>query len=379
MKLSSVRLSIFACCLGALTVVAACGSKSKAAIPTAPTPVVVTPKLETPSAKTPVANQQLDTLKPTLTVNNAAATGSVGTVTYEFQVSELNSFPDGSRTSTSADAVPQGSDGTTSWVPPSNLIPVFTYYWHARAKNGTLTTDWSPTETFRTQSTGFRNGQNIFDPLTEGVTVASRRIGGHFVGGVNGGWQSDGLDNALDYDIPTCASCKVEFDVTNFGNGEGTSISVDVKWFSMGDAGLWGDFQSFRDQPWKMHLEQRSDGDGSGMQLIWRNGANDNDTGGDPEYGDHRGKYLFGGPNWGHSFDNKVWHFVIEWTRTTYKVSLGEIGGSLVTWFPGAGSSGFFGGNHPYAPPNHRIELGCSPRGESMIGARYRNFRVTPQ
>jgi hypothetical protein len=311
-------------------------------------------------------------------VNNAEATGAVGTVTYEFQVSEADSFPDNSRTSTQT-GVEQGGDGT-SWVPPSDLIPASLYYWHARATNGTITTEWSSTETFRSQIRGFFNGKNVYDPLTDGKTVASRIVGGHFVTGPNGGWEANGLGDGLDYDIPTCDACKVEFDVTNFGSGEGASFATDVKWFSMGDYFYWGGFTPFRDHPWKMHLEQRSDGDGTGMQVIWRNGASDADSGGDPEYGDHRGKFLGGGPNFGHSFDNKVWHFVIEWTRTNYKISIGENGGPQKQWFPGpGGDSGLFGGNHPYAPPHHRIELGCIPRNESMQGARYRNFRVTPQ
>jgi hypothetical protein len=29
----------------------------------------------------------------------------------------------------------------------------------------------------------------------------------------------------------------------------------------------------FRDHDWKMHLEQRSDNSGTGMKIVWRNGA----------------------------------------------------------------------------------------------------------
>jgi hypothetical protein len=300
-------------------------------------------------------------------VTNAVATGSVGTVTYRFEVSESDAFTAGSRTSTSLD-IPQG-DGTTTWLPPSELIPDFLYYWHARATNGTITSEWSKTETFKTQNKGFFNGQNVYDPLTNGVTVG-RRVGGHFVPGDNGGWQADGLYDALDYDMsPTCQSCRVEFDATNFGRGEGTPISIDVKWFSMGDIGSWGSFGAFRDSPWKMHLEQRSDGDGTGMQVIWRNGSTETTSGGD--MGDHRGKFLSGGPPF-HS--SQVFHFVIEWTQTTYSISING-----VRYFPGAGDSGVFRSGNPYAPPNHRIELGCTPRGESMPGARYRKVRITPQ
>jgi hypothetical protein len=273
-----------------------------------------------------------------------------------------------------------GLRSSTNWTPTVNLDFNKKYLWQVRAESDGAFTAWSSRASFLSPNGGFRRGQEIFDPLINGQSVASRIVGGHFETGANGGWQSDGLGDGLDYDIPTCASCKVEFDVTNFGNGEGQSILIDVKWFSMGDASTMNDFISFRNSPWKMHIEQRSDGDGSGMQLIWRNGATDEDSGGDPEYGDHRGKFVTGGPAWGHSWDNKVWHFTIQWTPTTYNIYINELGAPLQQWFPGHGAdTGLFGGNHPYAPPNHRIELGCIARQESMPGARYRNFKVTPQ
>lgn len=359
----------------ALSLSLAC-AKSKALTPTTPTPPVVTPasgatlKASAPTPQSPINGVRLETFSnPTLQATASTPTeGGDFTPQYEFELmSDTGTVIERSSLHTSS-----------SWVPAVALEFDKTYTWHARAVFGGDAGPWSATASFLSPNGGFKRGKEVFDPLTNGQSVGMV-IGGHFVTGPNGGWQSDGLDNAIDYDIPTCDSCKVEFDATNFGNGEGTSILVDVKWFSMGDAAYWGGFLPFRDHPWKMHLEQRSDGDGSGMQVIWRNGAADADTGGDPDYGDHRGKVLYGGPNWGHSFDNKVWHFVVEWTRTTYQISIGENGGPLKVWFPGAGSSGYFGGGHTYAPPNHRIELGCRGRTESMIGARYRNFKITPQ
>jgi len=114
-----------------------------------PTPAPGTPTLAVPAAMSPVGGQSIAGLRPTLQVANAAATGSVGTVTYEFEVSEMDSFPANSRTS-SAGNIAQG-DGVTTWQPPSDLISGgFLYYWHARATNGAITTGWSKTETFKT-------------------------------------------------------------------------------------------------------------------------------------------------------------------------------------------------------------------------------------
>jgi hypothetical protein len=351
-------------------------SKSKALTPTTPTISPVNPpngatlKATAPNPQSPSNNVRLETFdNPTLTAGAASPTeGGSFTPQYRFQL--LND----------AGTVIEDSGlrSATNWRPSVQLDFDKTYNWQVRAEFGGDVGPWSARASFRSPDGGYLRGKNVFDPLTNGKSVG-QVIGGHFVLGANGGWESDGRDHGIDYDITTCDACKVEFDATNFGAGEGASISVDVKWFSMGDRGFWGGFLPFRDHPWKMHLEQRSDGDGTGMQVIWRNGFADADTGGDPDIGDHRGKYTCCGPDWGHSYDNKVWHFIIEWTRTTYQISLGMNGGPQKVWFPGAGSSGYFGGGYAYAPGAHRIELGCRPRAESMIGARYRNFKVTPQ
>jgi hypothetical protein len=364
--------------MSAAVILAATWACQKSA-PLSPTPPVAptvtssdntTLKVSAPKATSPIGDTRLDTFTaPTLAATGATPTQGSG-VAYQYHFQLMNS---------TGTVLQQTTISGTNWTPTVALDFDTRYTWQVRAEADGAIGPWSSLASFISPNGGFIRGQQVFDPLTNGRTVASRIMGGHFVTGANGGWQADTLFDGLDYDIPTCNRCKVEFDVTNFGNGEGSSIEKDVKWFSMGNAGSWGDFLSFRDHPWKMHLEQRSDGDGTGMQVIWRNGAADADTGGDPDIGDHRGKFLSGGPNFGHSFDNKVWHFTIEWTPTTYKISLAENGGTPRVWFPGpGGDSGLFGGGQSYSPPNHRIELGCVPRGESMIGALYRNFKVTP-
>lgn len=365
MPLPSTRVCARGCLIGLLTATAACGSPSAPATPVTPAPVV-NPALSAPAPKTPAAGQQLDTLRPTLTVTNATTAGSVGTVTYEFEVSEADTFPAGSRT-ISEKGIPQGGDGSTSWVPPSSLTPNSVYFWRARATASGVanSSDWSKTETFRTQNKGFIvAGQEVYDPLTDGLTVGTR-IGGHFVSGQ--GWQADRDSDAIFYDFGACTSCTLEFDVLNFGRAQGASAQKDYKWVTMGDATTFGSLLTFRDHPWKMHLEQRSDGDGTGMKLIWRNGDAGNGNPGDHE---NRNDSTV---NWAGS---NVYHFTFRWTPSTFTVSVasvnadGQVTGSRV-WFEGS-----FGGL-AYAPPLHRISLGCYPRGETMAGAIWRNVHMT--
>ena len=310
--------------------------------------------LAAPEPVSPAATQQLDTLKPTLQIKNAAATGSVGAVTYRFEWSELDSFPADSRTG-SADGVPQDGSGTTSFQITDTLRANFILFWRARATNGTLTSNWSRFESFKTQNKGFQAGQTIYDPLTDGTTVG-RQVGGHFIPGQ--GWQSDSVSDGIDYDIPVCGSCRVEFDVTNFGRKEGEPYEKDLKWLTMGDAATFGNFGAFRDHPWKMHLEQRADND-NGLKLIWRNGA-----AGDREPGDHTGKTNV---DWVWR-SSEVYHFVFEWAANGFRISIND----KEVFQDG------FGGN-AYAPSNHRISLGCYPRGETMVKAIWRNFSVQPR
>ena len=131
---------------------------------------------------------------------------------------------------------------------------------------------------------------------------------------------------------------------------------------------MFDNFTAFRDHPWKMHLEQRGDGDGSGMKLVWRNGAV-----GDANPGDHtlRNDVTV---NWQ---ANVVYHFTLRWTPAGFTVSVGVarpdggVEGDRV-WF----QDGF--GGQPYAPPNHRISLGTRSRSETMRGAIWRNVKITP-
>ena len=366
---SLIRRLSLVCALALVTTAAACGGKSTPAAPSpipapqAPAPVAL--KLETPGPRAPIAAQQLDVLKPMLSVTNADTAGDVGAVTYEFEVSEVDSFPSGSRTSSEKD-VPQGSGGATTWSPPSNLLPNLKYFWRARARaaNVTTPTEWSRTETFRTRTQGFIiPGQEVYDPMIDGSTVG-QRIGGRMVAGQ--GWQATANTDGLFYDFGSCTSCTVQFDVTNFGRAVGASALNDYKWLTMGDASTFGNFSIFRKHPWKMHLEQRSDGNGTGMKLIWRNGDS-----GDGNPGDHENRND-STVDWR---SNVVYRFTLRWTPADFSVRVGLVNADGTVsgdreWF-----SGSFGGR-AFAPPSLRISLGCYPRGETMTGAIWRNVHI---
>lgn len=372
MKLPSVRAVSVGCSLGVLTVAVACGSKSAPAAlstPTAPSAPTVAASLAAPAATStaPTGGVQLTAATLTLEVTNAVSTGTVGTpLKYRFEISEKDTFPDDAKFTLSKEDIEQGS-GTTSWPVTVSLQSKFLYFWRARAYTATVIGEWSKTESFKTANLARCDfaKPDIFDPLTDGSSSCANggNIGGNFIPGQ--GWKANSTYAGLNFDISTCSDCTVEFDVTNFGNGEGSSAQKDVKWLSMGDRNSFGDFTAFRNHPWKMHIEQRSDGNGTGMKLIWRNG----DSGArDP--GDHTAKVDPSVNSW----KGKVWHFVFKWQPSRFSIKIGEVqtdgtAPNLREWF----QDGFA---RPYEPGNHRITLGCYPRDETMQDAIWRNVKI---
>jgi len=163
-----------ACAAAALMV--ACGSKSST--PTTPTPVAASltaPKLDSPSA-----SSQLDTLKPTLTVQNVTSDQPTGTRTYEFQISDTTQFTaattqsvNGFDATVGKSGVAEGSGGKTSFTVENDLQPTTMFYWRARAIQGTTTGPWSETFQFKSKLVGFNRAGELYDPLIHGETIGT--------------------------------------------------------------------------------------------------------------------------------------------------------------------------------------------------------------
>jgi hypothetical protein len=177
--------SLLGICLISMTV-AAC-SDDKAATPTQPsTPSTTPPTLTAPGSDTPEDDQQLDTLRPTLRVSNATS-NQTGAKTYEFQVSDSSDFAAASASSyahvfrvvSSKAGVPEDASGKTSFEVTDDLQPTTRFYWRARVRQGTTDGPWSSTRSFRTQVQGYNRPGELYDPLTNGLSV------GAFVGAIS--------------------------------------------------------------------------------------------------------------------------------------------------------------------------------------------------
>jgi hypothetical protein len=164
----------FVCVSGLLA--AACGGDSST--PSSPTPAA--PTLTTPALESPAKDEQLDTLRPVLTVRNSTA-DKAGTRTYEFQVADNTSFTAattsniaGFAATVSKSGVAEGADGKTGFTPDTDLQPTTLFYWRARAVQGTATSAWSETGTFRSKLVGFLRAGELYDPLIHEETVGER-------------------------------------------------------------------------------------------------------------------------------------------------------------------------------------------------------------
>jgi hypothetical protein len=120
--------------------------------------------LSAPTATSPVGGQLVTVARPPLTVSNATPAGTLGAVTYRFEISDQPTFPNDAARTFALDGVAQGSATTTGTV-NRDLGSDVLWYWHARATDGTVTSAYSATETFRTGSAcGF-----VVSPTTAAV------------------------------------------------------------------------------------------------------------------------------------------------------------------------------------------------------------------
>lgn len=311
-------------------------------------------KIAAPAAVLPTDNFQFlgGTVPVTLTWTNVRGTYANFPVSYEVEVRNA-----AGAVVANPKNLPATSGETTSWTVSPTLTADTVHSWRVRATYRLSFGPWSLGRQFKTGPLAFLSSINstVFDPLTTGFSVGQVR-GGIFS---PEGWTATKGSDGIDYDIATCSSCRFEFDVLNFDDGLYLFGLGEPKIVSMGDATTFGSFQSYRDHEWKMHFSIRSDGDGTGLDIVWRNGG----FGDGENPGDHRVK-IEPGPRWSVSQASRV---VLEWSPRGYLVFVnGE------EWI----EEGFEG--DAYAPPNHRISLGCYPRNETFEFATFRNVRLTP-
>jgi hypothetical protein len=110
-----------------------------------------------PVLDAPGDDEQLTTLRPALVVRNGSSSAA-GTRTYEFQISTSSSF---SPIAATRSGIAENASGKTS------------YYWRARAAQGTGSSEWTADGRSRTKPVGYNNARELYDPLVGGETVGT--------------------------------------------------------------------------------------------------------------------------------------------------------------------------------------------------------------
>ena len=173
-------------CASVMTVITACGSGTGETTqipvgPGSPTTPSATGNvtLSVPLAVSPLNGDQLSTLRPALTVQNATSSQQSGSRTYEFQVSDRTDFSIGASLTTTflvavnQTGVPEGSDGRTVFTVQAELQPATRMYWRARVVQGTSSSAWSDAAMFKTKLVGYNRSGELYDPLIHSESIGS--------------------------------------------------------------------------------------------------------------------------------------------------------------------------------------------------------------
>jgi hypothetical protein len=162
---------------------AACGSGASEPrqVPVGPTAPSGsgTVTLSAPAPVSPSNGEQLSTLRPTLTVQNATSSNQSGTRTYEFQVSDNSGFSIVASltasflVSVNQTGVAEGGDGRTSFTVLNDLQPATRMYWRARVVQGATASEWTSAAMFKTKLVGYNRPGELYDPLIHSESIGA--------------------------------------------------------------------------------------------------------------------------------------------------------------------------------------------------------------
>jgi hypothetical protein len=184
-------------------------------------------QLTAPSPDAPGDDEQLTTVRPTLTIRNGSSTRT-GTKTYDFQVSDSSSFGTITQSKT---GVAEDASGKTSVTLDADLQAATRFYWRARLVQGTSNSDWSATGRFRTKIAGYNRAGELYDPLVSGDTVGTPNGSTTFVSGK--GLKINDVNSYVMYQLPqTMTTGEFSMEVEGlYANGPEAKMKV----FSMFD------------------------------------------------------------------------------------------------------------------------------------------------
>lgn len=245
-----------------LCVVAVAGCRKNT--PTSPTVAAAT--LPAPTASSPADLAQLASLRPALSVQNAPASTTAGTRTYEFQASDKSDFssvssPGSFPVIAHQTSVAENSSGTTSYTPDFDLQPATRLYWRARIVQGGEVSAWTATRSFNTAIVGYNRPGELYDPLIYGSTIGTIVGSTTFINGQ--GIRLNDKSAYVRYQLAETLSAG-EFSLEIAGlspNGPGAKLKL----FSMADSTA-----SVYDNPWLFTVQYRGVAGNPDNCISWK-------------------------------------------------------------------------------------------------------------
>ena len=318
---------------------AGCGNNDSPAGPsvTISAPVIVNPQ----------GGAEVNDEKPTLVVSNVTVSDG-STPSYAFQVARDAGFAD---MAAEVSGVAQDPSGQTSWR-VNVALGNGDHFWRVRARAGGTDGPYSAPANFDVltpfKSDEPRDGILVFDPLTNGTTVGTRR-GGVFT---DEGWMVNSPSNQIIYNMDTIESGFLEVDIKGLDirNIGGEKRNLFVMW----DPASSNDLTT---NPYRASVQKQDRSTTDTLRYLrirWISNGKQIDA---------FSGFLGWQPERAHHFR---WQWGPEGPERRLYVRLFIDGDQRI----------FFEYREPYRPILHRIELGAGPRTETPEGAIYSNVVI---
>ncbi|HUR35517.1 MAG TPA: hypothetical protein VM032_17060 [Vicinamibacterales bacterium] len=227
------------------------------------------------------------------------------------------------------------------------------YTWRVRATTDSAYGPWSPFASFYTpEGRGYIRGNELYDPLTNGQTVASNMNDVTLI--PNQGIRLNGRESFVEYRLPvTLTDGELSMIITNLGNS-------NEQWKTKVASMMQGDGVNVTDNAYRLTLDRRNADSGGTVRYTLRSRGVD------------AGEPNAGGMSWSRS---RLYLWTYTWNNGSSRLTVKDGGAAGVT-VKSVGASY----KAPYAPNPHVIRLGSvggRAGSETLPGTIIRNVWVS--
>jgi len=335
-----IALSI-ACGRSASTTVSPTSSSKASTDSTATAADGSTLKVSAPTPASPINDEVVADRNPTLIATAAAGKYAQGSLAYDFELYDDQNVK------------------VQTLVRPDLNWPVGAleydkrYTWRLRATVDNAFGPWSAFASFRTpEGRGYIRGNELYDPLTNGQTVATGMNDVTFLPGQ--GIRLNGIESFVEYRLQQpLTDGEMSMIITNLGNS-------DEPWKTKVASMLQGDGVNITDNSYRVTLDRRNASSGGTVRYTMRSRGVD------------AGEPNAGGMGWSRS---KIYLWTFNWNNGASRLTVKD-GGTTGNTVKSVGTNY----KAPYSPNPHVIRLGSvggRAGSETLPGVIIRNLWVS--